>query len=258
MQVSLGPPPHRSFLSDSVLQSEAVQRVFINKMIEVALEWNQDLPPLPPTTFQCCVHAIKNGRRKMEDKHVLLSEFNQLFGVEVRQEPQVPPPCFCEEPNHHTCLSVSNLDQDGVQRAFYAVFDGHGGVDAATFAATHLHVNLSRQGALQSSPGPALKAAFKRTDDMFRSKAQREVRVGGSGAENMGCGRSSLWKCMSLCYQRLRSGSTGVVVLIHDQELTVAWLGDSQALLVREGQEVVLMEPHKPEREVSKDGCRLA
>uniref|UniRef100_A0A3P9HA19 Protein phosphatase 1F n=1 Tax=Oryzias latipes TaxID=8090 RepID=A0A3P9HA19_ORYLA len=179
-----------------LLQSEAVQRVFINKMIEVALEWNQDLPPLPPPKFQCCVHAIKNGRRKMEDKHVLLSEFNQLFGVE-----------------------------DGVQRAFYAVFDGHGGVDAATFAATHLHVNLSRQGALQSSPGPALKAAFKRTDDMFRSKAQRE---------------------------RLRSGSTGVVVLIHDQELTVAWLGDSQALLVREGQEVVLMEPHKPEREDEK------
>ncbi|KAF6737493.1 Protein phosphatase 1F [Oryzias melastigma] len=179
-----------------LFQSEGVQRVFINKMIEVALEWNQDPPTLPPSTFQCGVHAIKNGRRKMEDKHVLLSEFNALFGVE-----------------------------DGVRRAYYAVFDGHAGVDAASFAATHLHVNLSKQGALQSSPGSALKAAFKHTDDMFRSKAQRE---------------------------RLRSGSTGVVVLIHEQELTVAWLGDSQALLVREGQEVVLMEPHKPEREDEK------
>lgn len=50
--------------------------------------------------------------------------------------------------------------------------------------------------------------------------------------------------------QRLRSGSTGVAVLIQDQELTVAWLGDSQAILVRDGHVVRLMDPHKPEREV--------
>lgn len=81
----------------AVFQSEGVQRVFINKMIEVALEWNQDPPTLPPSTFQCGVHAIKNGRRKMEDKHVLLSEFNALFGVEVCQGLQAPPPpCCCD------------------------------------------------------------------------------------------------------------------------------------------------------------------
>ena len=50
--------------------------------------------------------------------------------------------------------------------------------------------------------------------------------------------------------QRLRSGSTGVAVLIQDQSLTLAWLGDSQALLVSQGNVVHLMEPHKPEREV--------
>ncbi|KAM9360152.1 protein phosphatase 1F [Symphorus nematophorus] len=182
-----------------LLESVAVQRVFLNKLIDVALAWHQCLPKLPPASsrfLQCSVHAIKNTRRKMEDKHVTLPEFNQLFGK-----------------------------QDGVERAFYAVFDGHGGVDAATYAATHLHVALSKQETLQSDAATAFKTAFKHTDDMFRSKAKRE---------------------------RLRSGTTGVAVLIQGQELTVAWLGDSQAMLVRKRQAVTLMEPHKPDREDEK------
>ncbi|XP_069581117.1 protein phosphatase 1F isoform X2 [Brachyistius frenatus] len=182
-----------------LLQSEAVQRLFLNQLIDVALNWKQNLPELPPSPsryLRCSVHAIKNTRRKMEDKHLALAEFNQLFGL-----------------------------QDGVQRAYYAVFDGHGGVDAATFAATHLHVTLSQQETLQSDTGTAFKNAFRHTDDMFRGKAKREG---------------------------LRSGSTGLAVLIQGQQLTVSWLGDSQAVLVRKGEVVTLMDPHKPEREDEK------
>ncbi|XP_022615012.1 protein phosphatase 1F [Seriola dumerili] len=182
-----------------LLQSEAVQRLFLNKLIDVGLAWHQNRlkpPPSPSQLHHCFVHAIKNTRRKMEDKHLALAEFNQLFGI-----------------------------QDGVERAYYAVFDGHGGVDAATYAATHLHVALSKEEMLQSDAAAAFKTAYKRTDDMFRDKAKRE---------------------------RLRSGTTGVAVLIQGQELTVAWLGDSQAVLVRKGQAVTLMDPHKPEREDEK------
>uniref|UniRef100_A0AAQ4Q621 Protein phosphatase, Mg2+/Mn2+ dependent, 1F n=1 Tax=Gasterosteus aculeatus aculeatus TaxID=481459 RepID=A0AAQ4Q621_GASAC len=160
-----------------LLESEGVQRVFLNQLIEVTLAWSQDFPkhPPPPSQFLHC-------------------SFNQLLG-----------------------------SQD--QCAYYAVFDGHGGVDAATYAATHLHVALSKQESLQSDASSALKMAFKHTDDMFRGKAKRE---------------------------RLRSGTTGVVVLIQRQQLSVAWLGDSQALLVRGGQAVTLMDPHKPDREDEK------
>uniref|UniRef100_UPI0037E7076C protein phosphatase 1F n=1 Tax=Semicossyphus pulcher TaxID=241346 RepID=UPI0037E7076C len=182
-----------------LLQSEEVQRLFINKLINVALTWHRSHPKLPssPSRYlHCSVHAIKNTRRKMEDKHLALAEFNQLFGI-----------------------------QDGVQRAYYAVFDGHGGVDAAIYTATHLHVSLSKQETLQSDTAVAFKTAFTHTDDMFRGKAKRE---------------------------RLRSGSTGVAVLIQGQELTVSWLGDSQAVLVRKGQTITLMNPHKPDREDEK------
>ena len=50
--------------------------------------------------------------------------------------------------------------------------------------------------------------------------------------------------------QKLRSGSTGVAALVRGTELHLAWLGDSQAVLVRDGQVVTSMEPHKPDRQV--------
>lgn len=68
------------------------------------------------------------------------------------------------------------LPQDGLDRGYFAVFDGHGGVDAATFAATHLHVLLGQHEALASNPTEALRSAFSCTDDMFKEKATREVR----------------------------------------------------------------------------------
>uniref|UniRef100_A0A672HQ92 Protein phosphatase, Mg2+/Mn2+ dependent, 1F n=1 Tax=Salarias fasciatus TaxID=181472 RepID=A0A672HQ92_SALFA len=47
----------------SVLESDSVQRLFLNKLTEVVKTWHQRLPRCP-----------------MEDRHVMLAEFNQLFG----------------------------------------------------------------------------------------------------------------------------------------------------------------------------------
>lgn len=49
----------------------------------------------------------------------------------------------------------------------------------------------------------------------------------------------------------MRCGTTGVVTFLRGRTLYVAWLGDSQVILVRKGQVVELMKPHKPDREVT-------
>uniref|UniRef100_A0ABM5F2P4 Protein phosphatase 1F n=1 Tax=Pogona vitticeps TaxID=103695 RepID=A0ABM5F2P4_9SAUR len=178
-----------------LLDGAALQHSFFNKLWDVCCKWQKQSPTLKPLEryLQISVHATRNTRRKMEDRHVSLPDFNQLFGL-----------------------------TDNVDRAYFAVFDGHGGIDAANYAATHLHVNLAHHKEILKNPEVALKESFEKTDEMFLLKAKRE---------------------------KLRSGSTGVAALIVGNKLHIAWLGDSQVMLVRDRKAVNLMEPHKPERE---------
>ncbi|XP_048199336.1 protein phosphatase 1F [Perognathus longimembris pacificus] len=183
----------------TLLDAKGLARSFFNQLWEVCGQWQKQLPltaQTPPRQWLVSIHAIRNTRRKMEDRHVSLPFFNHLFGF-----------------------------SDAVDRAYFAVFDGHGGVDAARYAAVHVHVNAARRPQLPTDPDGALKEAFQLTDDMFLWKAKRE---------------------------RLQSGTTGVCALIAGKTLHVAWLGDSQVILVQQGQVVKLMEPHKPERQDEK------
>ncbi|XP_072098967.1 protein phosphatase 1E isoform X1 [Mobula birostris] len=186
--------------ADSITQFDSTKlaRMVFTKLHEVCCSWVKDLPLTRRTHpyFETSIHAIKNMRRKMEDKHVCLPDFNTLFNLEDQEE-----------------------------QSFFAVFDGHGGVDAAIYASIHLHVNLARQESFQHSPAEALCRAFRLTDERFVQKAARE---------------------------NLRCGSTGVVTFMRGNMLHVAWLGDSQVMLVRRGQVVELMKPHKPDREDEK------
>lgn len=181
---------------DALLDSSRIARDAINKVIEVCRQWNSEPPSFQKSKmkYESCVHAIKNTRRKMEDRHVILPEFNSLFG----------------------------FPQDCSNQAFFAVYDGHSGVDASNFSATHLHCHLARNKNLATDPRLALKEAFEETDECFVAKAKREG---------------------------LRSGSTGVAVFIKGESLYVAWLGDSQVVLCKAGQHHLLMDPHKPNRE---------
>ncbi|RMC05909.1 hypothetical protein DUI87_17454 [Hirundo rustica rustica] len=69
--------------SFTLLDGESLQRCFFNKLRDVCSKWQKQLPPLRPLTrfLLVSIHAIRNARRKMEDRHVLLPEFNQLFGL---------------------------------------------------------------------------------------------------------------------------------------------------------------------------------
>ncbi|CAF97326.1 unnamed protein product [Tetraodon nigroviridis] len=187
--------PRRTALTQYHLESVKLARLVFNRLFELCCLWMKELPfrRRPQPYYETSIHAIKNMRRKMEDKHVIIPDFNTLFNV-----------------------------QDQEEQAYFAVFDGHGGVDAAIYAANHLHVNLVRQESFSHDPSEALCRAFKLTDEGFVKKARRE---------------------------QLRCGTTGVVTFLRGRTLYVAWLGDSQVILVRRGQVVELMKPHKPDRE---------
>ena len=54
---------------------------------QVCSEWVEQLPQLTqvPGEIEISFHAIKNTRRKMEDRHALCVDINSLFGLKVRR-----------------------------------------------------------------------------------------------------------------------------------------------------------------------------
>ncbi|XP_065891028.1 integrin-linked kinase-associated serine/threonine phosphatase 2C-like isoform X2 [Dysidea avara] len=98
--------------------------------------------------------------------------------------------------------------------AYYGVFDGHAGPRASQFAADHLHKNIvSRfpKGTIQNHDREVkmcLIDSFKKTDTEFLQKASAA---------------SPSWK----------DGTTAVCVLLLDETLYVANLGDSKVVLCR-------------------------
>lgn len=84
----------------------------------------------------------------------------------------------------------------------------------------------------------------------FPFPAERRSGVGIQPVWAQAGGGLALLTGVRVSLQRLQSGTTGVCALIAGSTLHVAWLGDSQVLLVQQGQAVKLMEPHRPERQV--------
>lgn len=75
-----------SLLCFPVLESNPLQRFFFNRLRELCCAWLEEPPSQQPGTrrfLQTSAHAIRNTRRKMEDRHVAIAEFNQLCGLEV-------------------------------------------------------------------------------------------------------------------------------------------------------------------------------
>jgi protein phosphatase 2C family protein 2/3 len=89
--------------------------------------------------------------------------------------------------------------------SYFGLFDGHGGNGCASFLRDNLHVILTQQESFPMSPETALKQAFKQAEDEFM--------------------RQNLVKI------RERSGSCGIVVLVVDDTVYLANVGDSRAIL---------------------------
>lgn len=98
--------------------------------------------------------------------------------------------------------------------SYFAVFDGHGGARASRFAAEHLHHNLAKKFPSGETENvdklikKCLLDTFRQTDEDFLKKASSQ---------------KPAWK----------DGTTATCVLVVDDMIYVANLGDSRAVLCR-------------------------
>ncbi|XP_028817264.1 integrin-linked kinase-associated serine/threonine phosphatase 2C [Denticeps clupeoides] len=115
-------------------------------------------------------------------------------------------------PDMSNCLS--SLPSQVSRLGYFAVFDGHGGARASQFAAENLHHTLaskfpkSNADNLDKLIKKCLLDTFRQTDDDFLKKASSQ---------------KPAWK----------DGSTATCMLVVDNVLYVANLGDSRAVLCR-------------------------
>ncbi|XP_041851142.1 integrin-linked kinase-associated serine/threonine phosphatase 2C isoform X2 [Melanotaenia boesemani] len=115
-------------------------------------------------------------------------------------------------PDMTSCLS--SLPGNVSRVSYFAVFDGHGGARASRFAAEHLHHNLAKKFPagdaehLDKLIKKCLLDTFRQTDEDFLKKASSQ---------------KPAWK----------DGSTATCVLVVDDMVYVANLGDSRAMLCR-------------------------
>ncbi|XP_031630592.1 uncharacterized protein LOC116345413 [Contarinia nasturtii] len=155
------------------------------------------LIPSPPVKRPALYSAkgIKNTRRHMEDRHIIIDDFNQVFGI-----------------------------KDSDTTSYYAIFDGHGGTDAAAYSVSHLHCEIVASKFYPSKPHEALREAFLNTDEKFIEKSKK---------------------------QKLMSGTTALCALYRptERQLVVGWVGDSKALLVSQNRVLQIVNPHKPDTE---------
>eukprot|EP00753_Platysulcus_tardus_P022588 PLAT9792.1.p1 GENE.PLAT9792.1~~PLAT9792.1.p1 ORF type:complete len:347 (-),score=120.03 PLAT9792.1:88-1128(-) len=106
--------------------------------------------------------------------------------------------------------------------SFFAVYDGHGGAEAATYCSKRLHAVLEEQLALSKDAKSAFRAAYLQTNEEYLEFADKN-------------------SC--------DDGTTAVSALVSESDIMVGNAGDSRAVLVQEGGVAVGMsDDHKPDR----------
>lgn len=115
---------------------------------------------------------------------------------------------------------------------YFAVYDGHGGVGTSRFAMKQLHLMLAKQPEYRKGEiSCAMKNTFMKFDETLKSQ--------------------------SLTYNDL-SGSTAVSVLVKNEKIYCANIGDSRAVASVRGHAQLLSFDHKPHHERERARIELA
>jgi len=115
----------------------------------------------------------------------------------------------------------SSKQSEETRVSFFTVCDGHGGVQAADFVNNHLFDNIIAHSSFLEDTETAILTGFAQTEAAF-CKFVKEEEIDGM------------------------IGTTVTAVLIIENQLYVANLGDSEAVLCSGGQDHLLTEAHIP------------
>ncbi|KAK8940407.1 putative protein phosphatase 2C 27 [Platanthera zijinensis] len=134
---------------------------------------------------------------------------------------EIGPKLYMED--EHICIDdiVDHLGADAdlpAPGAFYGVFDGHGGTDAAAFARKNLLRFITEDQYFPISVEKAMKSAFVMADHAFADSR----------------------------YLDCSSGTTVLAALIFGRTMLIANAGDCRAVLGKRGRAVELSRDHKP------------
>ena len=127
------------------------------------------------------------------------------FGVTSEQGPRKT------MEDQHTAINEQQIP-------FFAVFDGHGGTQCAEFLKEHLHRYVLDHPDLKGNPEKALVEAISRSETEFMEKCRTE---------------------------KIESGSTVALAIVVGGDLVTANVGDSEIVLSRAGEAVLLTTKHQ-------------
>eukprot|EP01103_Thecamoeba_quadrilineata_P008562 TRINITY_DN1829_c0_g1_i1.p1 TRINITY_DN1829_c0_g1~~TRINITY_DN1829_c0_g1_i1.p1 ORF type:complete len:513 (-),score=93.01 TRINITY_DN1829_c0_g1_i1:4-1542(-) len=121
-------------------------------------------------------------------------------------------------------IIIENLYEEKTKSplGFFAIYDGHAGIEAAEYMSEKAHKYLLADPNLEEDPTKALTTSFLKIEQEFLEVANKN---------------------------EILSGTTALVLLVTKNQLIVANAGDSRAVLSRGGKAVDLSKDHRPDRE---------
>ncbi|KAI9199916.1 hypothetical protein LWI28_000320 [Acer negundo] len=157
---------------------------------------------------------VNVNRPSSEEKSELLPVFRAGSCAEMG------PKQYMED--EHICID-NLIDHLGTAKfpspgAFYGVFDGHGGTDAASFVRNNILRFIIEDSQFPSCVEKAIKSAFVQADYAFADASSLDI----------------------------SSGTTALTALFFGRTLTIANAGDCRAVLGRRGRALEMSNDHKP------------
>ncbi|XP_018517090.1 protein phosphatase 1K, mitochondrial isoform X1 [Lates calcarifer] len=137
---------------------------------------------------------------------------------------------------------------------YFAVFDGHGGPEAADFCEKYMEKFIKDLVAEESNLELVLTKAFLEVDKALA----KHLHFSPNGFEASDF-PTDMTRALLVRVPGMNAGTTATVALLRDSiELVVGSVGDSRAMLCRKGKALKLTVDHTPERKDEKERIKKA